>query len=152
MFPMVATAEEYERATALFADEQAALTARGTAQRLPPLGIMVEVPSVAIAPEAFAGVAFFSIGSNDLTQYVMAAARDNAAVAHLNSVRHPAVLRLIGSVTAFGRDNGIPVSLCGDAGGDPTLIPALLEAGLRDLSVAPAQLAMAKAAIADISV
>nr|WP_085984539.1 phosphoenolpyruvate--protein phosphotransferase [Mesorhizobium opportunistum] len=152
MFPMIATAEEYERAAALFTEEQAALTARGTAQRMPPLGIMVEVPSVAIAPEAFANAAFFSIGSNDLTQYVMAAARDNAAVAHLNSVRHPAVLRLIGSVTAFGRDNGIPVSLCGDAGGDPTLIPALLEAGLRDLSVAPAQLAMAKAAIADISV
>ena len=119
---------------------------------MPPLGIMVEVPSVAIAPEAFAGVAFCSIGSNDLTQYVMAAARDNAAVAHLNSVRHPAVLRLIGSVATFGRENNIPVSLCGDAGGDPAAIPSLLEAGLRDLSVAPAQLAMVKAAISDVSV
>ncbi|TPK73993.1 phosphoenolpyruvate--protein phosphotransferase [Mesorhizobium sp. B2-4-15] len=152
MFPMIAMAEEYECAAALFAEEQAALAARGVTRQMPPLGIMVEVPSVAIAPEAFANVAFFSIGSNDLTQYVMAAARDNAAVAHLNSVRHPAVLRLIGSVVAFGRDNGIPVSLCGDAGGDPASIPSLLEAGLRDLSVAPAQLAMAKAAISDISV
>jgi phosphotransferase system enzyme I (PtsI) len=113
---------------------------------------MVEVPSVALAPEDFADVAFLSIGSNDLTQYVMAAARDNAAVAHLNSVRHPAVLRLIASVAAFGQKKGVPVSLCGDAGGDPAAIPALLEAGLRDLSVAPAQLAMAKAAIADVSV
>ncbi|WP_181175990.1 phosphoenolpyruvate--protein phosphotransferase [Mesorhizobium sp. B2-3-4] len=152
MFPMIATSEEYERAAALFAEEQAALAARGIAQRMPPLGIMVEVPSVAIAPEAFAGVAFLSIGSNDLTQYVMAAARDNAAVAHLNSVRHPAVLRLIGAVAAFGRENAIPVSLCGDAGGDPASIPSLLEAGLRDLSVAPAQLAMAKAAISDVPV
>ncbi|TGQ65587.1 MAG: phosphoenolpyruvate--protein phosphotransferase [Mesorhizobium sp.] len=152
MFPMIATPDEYERAAALFAEEQAALAARGVAHKMPPLGIMVEVPSVAIAPEAFDGVAFFSIGSNDLTQYVMAAARDNAAVAHLNSVRHPAVLRLIGSVAAFGQENGVPVSLCGDAGGDPASIPALIEAGLRDLSVAPAQLAMAKAAIAEVPV
>ncbi|MER8465622.1 phosphoenolpyruvate--protein phosphotransferase [Mesorhizobium sp. M1396] len=152
MFPMIAVIVEYRQAAAMFAEEQAALAARGIAHRMPPLGIMVEVPSVAIVPEAFAEAAFFSIGSNDLTQYVMAAARDNAAVAHLNSVRHPAVLRLIAAVTAFGQREKIPVSLCGDAGGDPASIPSLLEAGLRDLSVAPAQLAMAKAAIADISV
>ncbi|NUS18687.1 MAG: phosphoenolpyruvate--protein phosphotransferase [Mesorhizobium sp.] len=152
MFPMIATSDEYAQASALFAEERGALAARGVAHKLPPLGIMVEVPSVALAPEAFADVAFFSIGSNDLTQYVMAAARDNAAVAHLNSVRHPAVLRLIAAVAAFGRDKGTPVSLCGDAGGDPAAIPALLEAGLRDLSVAPAQLAMAKAAIAEVAV
>lgn len=152
MFPMIAVMDEYQRAAALFAEEQAGLSASGVACTMPPLGIMVEVPSVAIAPEAFSGVAFFSIGSNDLTQYVMAAARDNASVAHLNSVRHPAVLRLIASVAAFGRANKIPVSLCGDAGGDPASIPALLEAGLRDLSVVPAQLAMAKAAIADVAV
>lgn len=152
MFPMIAVFEEYRQAAATFAEEQARLAAHGIAHKMPPLGIMVEVPSVAIVPEAFVEVAFFSIGSNDLTQYVMAAARDNAAVAHLNSVRHPAVLRLIAAVTAFGELENIPVSLCGDAGGDPASLPALLEAGLRDLSVAPAQLAMAKAAIADISV
>lgn len=152
MFPMIAVVEEYRQAAAMFAEEQAALAARGIAQKMPPLGIMVEVPSVAIAPEAFTEAAFFSIGSNDLTQYVMAAARDNAAVAHLNSVRHPAVLRLVAAVTAFGLRAEIPVSLCGDAGGDPASIPSLLEAGLRDLSVAPAQLAMAKAAIADVSI
>ncbi|RVA11540.1 phosphoenolpyruvate--protein phosphotransferase, partial [Mesorhizobium sp. M7D.F.Ca.US.004.03.1.1] len=152
MFPMIAVVEEYRQAAAMFAEEQTVLAARGIAHRMPPLGIMVEVPSVAIVPEAFADAAFFSIGSNDLTQYVMAAARDNAAVAHLNSVRHPAVLRLIAAVTAYGEREKIPVSLCGDAGGDPASIPSLLEAGLRDLSVAPAQLAMAKAAIADVSV
>ena len=152
MFPMITIADEYARAAALFAEEQAGLAARGIAQKMPPLGIMVEVPSVAIAPETFADVAFFSIGSNDLTQYVMAAARDNAAVAHLNSVRHPAVLRLIASVAAYGSAHGIPVSLCGDAGGDPASIPALLEAGLRNLSVVHAQLAMAKAAIADAAI
>jgi phosphotransferase system enzyme I (PtsI) len=152
MFPMITVADEYERAVTLFEQEQAGLDARGVARAMPPLGIMVEVPSVALAPEAFADVAFFSIGSNDLTQYVMAAARDNASVAHLNSVLHPAVLGLIASVAAFGRAQEIPVSLCGDAGGDPAAIPALLECGLRDLSVAPAQLAMAKAAIANVSI
>lgn len=152
MFPMIAVVEEFRQAAVMFAEEQAALDVGGIPHKMPPLGIMVEVPSVAIMPEAFTEADFFSIGSNDLTQYVMAAARDNTTVAHLNSVRHPAVLRLIGSVVAFGREHKIPVSLCGDAGGDPASIPSLLEAGLRDLSVAPAQLAMAKAAIADVSI
>ena len=78
---------------------------------------------------AFSDAAFFSIGSNDLTQYVMAAARDNASVAGAEfECRNPAVLRLIGSVAAFGRRHDIPVSLCGDAGGDPAAIPHLLQA------------------------
>ncbi len=81
----------------------------------------------------------------------MAAARDNTAVAALNSVTNPAVLRLIAAVAEFGRQHDIPVSLCGDAGGDPAAIPHLLRAGLRDLSVAPAQLALAKAAIAGVT-
>jgi phosphotransferase system enzyme I (PtsI) len=152
MFPMIAVSGEYRIASELFAEEEKALKAANIPCKMPPLGIMVEVPSVAIAPEEFADVAFFSIGSNDLTQYVMAAARDNGTVASLNSVENPAVLRLIGEVAAFGEAKGIPVSLCGDAGGDPASIPALLQAGLRDLSVAPAQLAMAKAAIAGVTV
>src|SRR5262249_52907299 len=98
MFPMISVPEEYERAAALFAEEAANLEREGVAVKLPPLGIMVEVPSVALAPSVFAKAAFFSIGSNDLTQYVMAAARDNAAVAHLNSVGNPSVLRLIALV------------------------------------------------------
>ncbi|MBL8577304.1 MAG: phosphoenolpyruvate--protein phosphotransferase [Mesorhizobium sp.] len=149
MFPMIAVPEEYGRAAKLFAEEARSLAASGVAHAMPPLGIMVEVPSVAIAPELFANAAFFSIGSNDLTQYVMAAARDNTAVAALNSVTNPAVLRLIEAVATFGHEHSIPVSLCGDAGGDPASIPYLLKAGLRDLSVVPAQLALAKAAIAE---
>jgi phosphotransferase system enzyme I (PtsI) len=152
MFPMIAVHEEYARATTLFAEEAKKLAAAGEPYAMPPLGIMVEVPSVAIAPELFSDVAFFSIGSNDLTQYVMAAARDNTAVARLNSATHPAVLRLVADVTEFGRQHHIPVSLCGDAGGDPAALPLLLKAGLRDVSVAPAQLALAKAAIAGVTV
>jgi phosphotransferase system enzyme I (PtsI) len=152
MFPMIAVPQEYERAAAMFGEEAARLERDGVPARLPPLGIMVEVPAVALALSSFAGVAFFSIGSNDLTQYVMAAARDNSAVAHLNAVSNPGVLRLVASVAEFGREHAMPVSLCGDAGGDPAAIPLLLAAGLRDFSVAPAQLAMAKAAIADVTV
>src|SRR5262249_11095224 len=84
MFPMIADGEEYERARVLLAEEAAKLAREGVAHKMPPLGMMVEVPAAALALEAFIKVAFFSIGSNDLTQYVMAAARDNAAVAHLN--------------------------------------------------------------------
>jgi len=152
MFPMISIPDEYARAAEFFAEEAKSLAKAGQPHAMPPLGIMVEVPSVAIAPELFCGVSFFSIGSNDLTQYVMAAARDNTAVAALNSVSNPAVLRLIASVAAFGRLHDIPVSLCGDAGGDPAAIPHLLEAGLRDLSVSPAQLPLAKAAIAGVTV
>jgi phosphotransferase system enzyme I (PtsI) len=148
MFPMVGVIGEYTKAAAIFSEEAEALSAAGIAHRIPPLGIMVEVPAVAIHPAPFADVAFFSIGSNDLTQYVMAAGRDNGAVAALNDTRNPAVLALIAQVAAFGEARGIPVSLCGDAGGDPTVIPDLLAAGLRALSVTPAQLALAKATIA----
>ncbi len=79
---------------------------------------MVEVPAVAVAPELFTAAAFFSIGSNDLTQYVTAASRDETSVAGLNDPGHPAVQRLIASVAAYGRDRGIPVSICGDMAGD----------------------------------
>jgi phosphotransferase system enzyme I (PtsI) len=148
MFPMVSLAREYAEAARLFEAEAVGLAATGIPHRMPPLGIMVEVPAVAISPEGLAAAAFFSVGSNDLTQYVMAAGRDNNAVARLNDVRNPAVIALIGHVARFGAAHAIPVSLCGDAGGDPAAIPALLAAGIRALSVTPAQLPLAKATIA----
>ncbi len=148
MFPMIAIPAEFAAASALFADEAARLAASGIAHAMPALGIMVEVPAVALVPEAFPEAAFLSIGSNDLTQYVMAAGRDNGAVSALADPANPAVIGLVARVARFGAEAGIAVSLCGDAGGDPQLIPALLGAGLRSLSVAPAQLPLAKAAIA----
>ncbi len=148
MFPMVTIARELAEAAQLFELEAKGLAAAGIPHRMPPVGIMVEVPAVAISPEGLAAAAFFSIGSNDLTQYVMAAGRDNNAVSMLNDVRNPAVIALIGQVARFGAAKAIPVSLCGDAGGDPAAIPALLKAGLRSLSVTPAQLPLAKATIA----
>jgi phosphotransferase system enzyme I (PtsI) len=108
---------------------------------------MIEVPAAAIAIDQF-DAAFYSIGSNDLTQYVMAAARDNRSLAALNDPTNPAVLSLIARVVAYGAANGKKVSLCGDAGGDPKFVAPLLGAGLRALSVAPSALARVKEAIA----
>ena len=96
--------------------EFAALKAKGIACARPPLGIMVEVPAAALRAEDF-DAAFYSIGSNDLTQYTMAAARDIGAVADLNDTGNPAVLALIARTVEAGRKRGVEVSLCGDAGG-----------------------------------
>jgi phosphoenolpyruvate-protein phosphotransferase (PTS system enzyme I) len=147
MLPMVSVPAELAAARALLDEEVAALAAAGIPARRPPLGIMVEVPAAALAIDLF-DADFFSIGSNDLTQYVMAAGRDIAAVADLADPRNPAVLRLIRAVAAHGRAVGREVSLCGDAAGDPTMVPHLLGTGLRSFSVAPAALGRTKAAIA----
>ncbi len=90
----------------------------------------------------------FSIGSNDLVQYVTASGRDVAGLGALARPDCTAVLRLIARVARHGRDTGREVSLCGDAAGDPAVLPRLLEAGLRVVSVAPTALARTKAAVA----
>jgi phosphotransferase system enzyme I (PtsI) len=148
MLPMVTVPSEISAAGRHLDAVLAELAAEGIAAARPPLGIMVEVPAVAIMPKEYAAAEFFSIGSNDLTQYVTAAARDSHRVADLCDVTNPAVMRLIGDVAAFGARNRIEVSLCGDAAGHPALVPLLLRAGLRSLSVAPAMLGAVKATIA----
>jgi phosphotransferase system enzyme I (PtsI) len=118
---------------------------------MPPLGIMVETPAAAVAIDLLPAE-FYSIGSNDLTQYVMAASRDAAGrVAALNDPLHPAVLRLIGQVVRHGAATGTPVSLCGELASDPAGVEALLGLGLRRLSVAPAALGRVKLAVARFS-
>jgi phosphotransferase system enzyme I (PtsI) len=147
MLPMVTIPQEIEVARHLLDEAVAGLAGEGIPARRPPLGIMVEVPAAAIAIDLF-DADFFSIGSNDLTQYVTAAGRDIGSVADLADPLNPAVLRLIASVAQFGRSAGREVSLCGDAGADPAVVAHLLRAGLRSLSVAPTALARAKQAIA----
>jgi len=105
------------------------------------------VPAAAIAADLFQAE-FFSIGSNDLTQYVAAAGRDVNALAELADPTQPAVLRLIRHVVDVAAARGIETSLCGDAGGDAAAIPQLLGAGLRTLSVAPPLVGRTKLAIA----
>jgi phosphotransferase system enzyme I (PtsI) len=150
MIPMVTVPEEISRTAELLDECVADLTRQGVDCAKPPLGIMVEVPAVAIAPELFQEAQFFSIGSNDLTQYVTAASRDDAGVAALNNCEHPAVTRLIASVVRYGLSRGMPVSLCGDMASETVHLKTLLDAGLTSLSVAPSRVARLKAALAEL--
>jgi phosphotransferase system enzyme I (PtsI) len=117
----------------------------GIPDRLPPLGIMIEVPGAALAADAFAAEAdFFAIGTNDLTQYTLAIDRGDEQVAHLYNPVHPAVLRLIQFATEAAVRAGIPVSVCGEIAGDPRYTALLLGLGIRTLSMAPASLPRVK--------
>jgi phosphoenolpyruvate-protein phosphotransferase (PTS system enzyme I) len=150
MFPMVTTSEELEAGRDLLVDIVGRLQAEGIAAALPPLGIMVEVPAAALTIDRFKA-SFFSIGSNDLAQYVTACDRTNGSLAKLIDPLHPAVLELIGRTAEYGKRAGIGVSLCGEMAGDPHCIPALLSCGLRELSVNPSALAQVKQTIDELS-
>jgi phosphotransferase system enzyme I (PtsI) len=113
---------------------------------MPPLGMMVEVPAAALTIEDF-NADFFSIGSNDLIQYVAAASRDEPQLADLARPSR-AVFSLIGHVVGYADSAGRETSLCGDLAGDPAQVAALLDQGLRTFSVAPGALGPVKAAIA----
>ena len=149
MLPMVTVPEELDAARALLDAAVHELAEEGVTARRPMLGIMVEVPAAAISVHRF-GAEFFSIGSNDLTQYVTAAGRDIGSVASLADPLNPAVLSLVGTVARHGRAHGLGVSLCGDAAADPRCIPQLLAAGLRALSVAPDAVGRTKQAVAAV--
>ena len=149
MLPMVTHPRELAIARGMLDAEVAGLQAAGVRVRRASLGIMVEVPAAAIAADRF-DAEFFSIGSNDLTQYVAAAGRDIGAVADLADPTQPAMLQLFRWVVEAARAQRIEVSLCGDAGGDPRAIPLLLGTGLRTLSMAPALVGAAKLAVAAV--
>ena len=149
LLPMVATIDEVRRARRAL--EQAAETlavgddAAGAAAPRVELGIMVEVPAAALLVEDFVSeVDFFSLGTNDLAQYVLAADRGNAAVAALADALHPAVLRLIERVTRVAGEHGRRVAVCGEAAGDPLAIPILLGLGVAELSMDSRRIAAAK--------
>ena len=146
MFPMVTTPPEFEAARALFYQAVAALQAEGVEARVPELGIMVEVPAAALRIAEF-DAAFFSVGANDLTQFVMACDRGNGAVSDLFDPMNPAVIELVRRVVDHGRATGREVTLCGDAASDPAHALTLLRCGLRALSMDPNTLAAVKRAI-----
>lgn len=150
MFPMVTSAGELEAGRKLFIEAVEDLRAKGIAAMLPDLGIMVEVPAAALAVSSFKA-AFFSIGSNDLTQYVLACDRSNGALAPLVDPLHPAILELITRIAEHGRRAGAGVSLCGDMASDPRCVSALLNCGLRELSVNASTLAQIKQTIDRLS-
>lgn len=147
LLPMVTLPEELAAMARLFDEEAARLARLGIAGVRPPLGIMVEVPAAALTLDLFTEAAFFSVGTNDLMQYLSAAARDNPAVAHLNARSQTALTRLLDQVIAAAGALGKPVSVCGDLAGDVAALGGLVAAGFRDFSVAPARLAAVRAAL-----
>jgi phosphocarrier protein FPr len=142
MFPMVATLEEYRQARAALVRARDELKRAGWSAMPGELevGVMVEVPAAALAAEAFAAEAdFFSLGTNDLTQYTMAAERGNASVAGLADGLHPAVLRLIRLVAEAASRHKRWVGVCGELASDPAAVPVLVGLGVTELSAnAPA--------------
>ncbi|HNT05577.1 MAG TPA: phosphoenolpyruvate--protein phosphotransferase, partial [Anaerolineae bacterium] len=146
MFPMVATLCELRRARR--AVERVKQQLRD--ENIPfdpqtPIGIMVEIPSAAMAADLMAPeVDFFSIGSNDLIQYTLACDRGNERVAHLYDPLNPAVLRLIQRVIEAGHQAGKWVGMCGEMAGDPEAIPVLLGLGLDEFSMNPSAIPVAK--------
>ncbi len=135
MFPMVTTVAELLAARAMLdaAFSDLALTADDGFE----VGVMVEVPAAAVLADRLAPhVDFFSIGTNDLTQYVMAAERGHPELAALADPLHPAVLRLIGTVCDAAAAHGVWVGVCGEAGGDVVAAPVLIGLGVGELSAA----------------
>ncbi|MCB0114466.1 MAG: phosphoenolpyruvate--protein phosphotransferase [Caldilineaceae bacterium] len=112
------------------------------------VGVMIEVPAAALMADHLAPlVDFFSIGTNDLSQYTLAADRVNSAVAALATSLDPAVLRLINMTCAAAENTGIPVGVCGEMAGDPSITPLLLGLGVKELSVATPSVALVKHAV-----
>jgi phosphotransferase system enzyme I (PtsI) len=149
MIPMVTVPEELDRCRELFRQVIDELRGEGRDAAMPSLGMMVEVPAAALAVEDF-DADFYSIGSNDLIQYVMAASRDEPQLADLARPSR-AVFDLIGRVVKHAASCGREASLCGDLAGDPQQVATLLDQGLRIFSVAPGALGPVRAAIARYS-
>ncbi|RXT24197.1 phosphoenolpyruvate protein kinase [Rhizobium leguminosarum] len=143
MLPMVTFPNEIDRMRELFREEAEKLGRRALLHRMPPIGMMVEVPAAALMLDKFGSAAFFSFGTNDLTQYLAASARDDIDADAGKAA--PAVLRLIAQAVKLAA--GKPTSICGDMAGNPSYLSGLLAAGLRHFSVAPARRPAIRSAI-----
>jgi phosphotransferase system enzyme I (PtsI) len=148
MLPMVTVPSELAAMATIFNEEAASLGRRGTPHVLPPIGIMVEVPATALTLDLFRQAAFFSFGTNDLAQYLAAAARDNPAVAALHADAEQALFRLLKLAIGTAEEIGVPVTVCGDMAGNPDYAARLLASGFRDFSMAPARLSAVRWEIA----
>lgn len=148
MFPLITCLEELRAGKALVEEVKNELRLSSVSEfnENIEVGVMIETASAAVIADVLAPEAdFFSIGTNDLTGYTMSCDRGNAEVAYLYSVLQPGVLRLIRRTIQCGRENGIPVGMCGEAAANPQLIPLLISFGLTEFSVsAPSVLKVRK--------
>lgn len=151
MVPMVTQVDELRAVRALMDGCAAELAQAGVPHGDVALGVMMETPAAAlIAADLAREAAFFSIGTNDLTQYVMAADRLNPRLAALNRVEHPAVMKAVEMICVAARDAGIRVGVCGEAAGRPDLIARFIELGVSELSMSPASIARAKKTVVEL--
>lgn len=148
LLPMVVSAEEVCAVREALERERRALFGDGGDVLRVPVGVMIETPAAALTADVLAKHAdFFSIGTNDLAQYTLAADRTNAALAGLDGMFHPSVLRLIQMTADAGKKAGIPVAVCGEMAAEPLAVPLLLGLGVRILSLAPAMLPKIRAVV-----
>nr|WP_309099895.1 phosphoenolpyruvate--protein phosphotransferase [Fredinandcohnia onubensis] len=153
MFPMIATLDEFRQAKAILLDEKEKLVASGTSvSDTIEIGIMVEIPSTAVLADQFAKeVDFFSIGTNDLIQYTMAADRMNERVSYLYQPYSPSILRLISMVIEAAHKEGKWAGMCGEMAGDTIAIPILLGLGLDEFSMSATSILPARTQIKKLS-
>lgn len=153
MFPMIATLDEFRAAKAVLMEEKAKLVAEGTqVSDSIEVGMMVEIPSSAVIADLFAKeVDFFSIGTNDLIQYTMAADRMNEQVSYLYQPYNPAILRLVKMVIDAANKEGKWAGMCGEMAGDQTAIPLLVGLGLHEFSMSATSVLPARSLISKLS-
>lgn len=153
MFPMIATLNEFRAAKALLLEEKAKLVSEGvTVSDEIEVGMMVEIPSAAVLADQFAKeVDFFSIGTNDLIQYTMAADRMNEKVSYLYQPYNPSILRLVKMVIDAAHKEGKWTGMCGEMAGDQTAIPLLLGLGLDEFSMSATSILPARSLISKLS-
>jgi phosphotransferase system enzyme I (PtsI) len=155
MFPMVATLDEFSRAKNIYNqcyDELKKEGAKIPAKKDIEVGLMIEIPAAVMLSDQFAKVAdFFSIGTNDLIQYSMAADRLSEKVRYLYQPKNPSILRLIDMAIKNGKKAGIRVAVCGETAADPEMIPILIGMGLEYFSVSPSAILRTKKQISRLS-
>ena len=146
--------EEYRQARALVEELKGELDSKGIPyKRDIQVGIMVETAAASLIADIFAKEAdFFSIGTNDLTQYTMAVDRGNKKVSYLYSTFNPAVLRSIKHIISCAREAGIMVGMCGEAASDPLMVPLLLAFGLNEFSMSASAIPRIRKLVTEYSV
>jgi len=151
MFPMVADVRELEAAKAMLQECRSELESEGKTVGEVETGVMIETPAAAIcAAELAKESAFFSIGTNDLVQYTLAADRGNERLRRLQNADHPAVLALIRQTCEAANAAGIPVGVCGEAAGEPEMIPKLIAIGVTELSMGAPSIPRAKKVVSGL--
>ncbi|MGB0965045.1 MAG: phosphoenolpyruvate--protein phosphotransferase [Litorivicinus sp.] len=145
LLPMISNMNELDEAISKIHRAWQELVSEDYDVNLPKIGIMIEVPATLYQmPEIAGRVDFVSVGSNDLTQYLLAVDRGNTQVADLYDSYHPAVIRALGAIAAAGKSAALPVSICGELAGDPIAVPLLVAMGYDSLSMSVTQLSRAK--------